>query len=253
MTLSMIAVVAAVSASFAAAQSPNVAPTQRLLPKVAIELEPGFHSEQVDIRYYMTGEFGGYSSFVRQQPNMREYVIGASFENKPAREITVLAYAPGCEFASFDIALTANVEVEKRQFRCQPLRDVPITGYIDPHELPTEKPVDVVAELEATWICRYFNMVDCLVPSVSLGKVGSIDPARGGEFQMTVPDFLSDPTINSVDQTTGTEAGTILFVLKDRLLGRTLAAIKPKDSAQGQRGLSLQRDYPSPVVFTIVH
>jgi hypothetical protein len=232
------------------AQAAQDAATQPLLPKVAIAIESGVRSEQVDITYYIVGDFGGYSSFVQRLPNLRKYVINASVENKPAKQASVLVYAPGCQFSSFDIVFTSNSNVEERQFRCEPLGGVPITGYIDPHELPIEKPVDVFAEFAATWICHYFNLLDCMVPSFPLGNVGSIDPADGGRFEITVPDLMSDPILNAPDQVSGEPIGTIFLVLKDKSSGRRLGAIRPKDSTMEKRGLIIQQAYPSSIEFT---
>ena len=95
-----------------------------------------------------------------------------------------------------------------------------------------------------------FHLADCLVPSVHLGQVGSIDPAADGNFEMAIPDFSVDPLVNSVTQptTNALRVGTVLFVLRDKL-GRTVAAIRPKGSTPENQNLTIQRDYPNPIVF----
>ena len=218
--------------------------------RVIITLDPSVHSEDVDIRYKMVGDVGGYYSFVRPQPNVRQYFITASFENKPAKEMAVAVYAKGCQFEGFEIDLATFEQEVKRQFNCQPLRTVRITGYIDPQELPSDKPVAITADLEADWLCGFFHLADCLVPSVHLGQVGSIDPAADGNFEMAIPDFSVDPLVNSVTQptTNALRVGTVLFVLRDKL-GRTVAAIRPKGSTPENRNLTIQREYPNPIVF----
>jgi hypothetical protein len=77
----------------------------------------------------------------------------------------------------------------------------------------------------------FFHLADCLVPSVDLGQVGSIDPVADGNFEMAIPDFSVDPLVNSVTQptTNALRVGTVLFVLRDKL-GRTVAAVSPKES-----------------------
>jgi len=218
--------------------------------RVSITLDPSVHSEDVDIHYKMVGDFGGYYSFVRPQPNVRQYFITASFENKPAKEMTVVVYATGCQFEAFEIDLATSEQEVNRQFDCQPLRTVRITGYIDPQELPADKPVTITAGLSADWLCGFFHLVDCLVPSVDLGQVGSIDPAADGNFEMAIADFSADPLLNLVPQptTNALRVGTVLFVLRDKL-GRTVAAIRPKGSTPENQNLTIQRDYPNPIVF----
>jgi hypothetical protein len=218
--------------------------------RVIITLDPSVHSEDVDIRYKMVGDVGGYYSFVSPQPNVRQYFITASVENKPAKEMAVAVYATGCQFEAFEIDLATSEQEIKRQFDCQPLGTVRIRGYIDPQELPSDKPVAITAELSADWLCEFFHLADCLVPSVHLGQVGSIDPAADGNFEMAIPDFWADPLVNSVTQptTNSLRVGTVLFVLRDKL-GRTVAAIRPKGSTPENRDLTIQREYPNPIVF----
>jgi hypothetical protein len=248
MKLWLTALLALLTISTMTAQSGTA--SEQNASRVSITLDSNIHSEDVDIWYKMVGDFGGHVSFVRPQPNVRQYFITASFENKPAKEMTVVVYATGCQFEAFEIDLATSEQEVKRQFDCQPLRTVRITGYIDPQELPSDKPVTITAGLSADWLCRFFHLWDCLVPSVHLGQVGSIDPAADGNFEMAIPDFSADPLVNSVTQptTNALRVGTVLFVLRDKL-GRTVAAIRPKGSTPENRDLTIQREYPSPIVF----
>jgi hypothetical protein len=247
MKLRLTALLALLTISTMTAQSGTA--SEQNASRVSITLDSSVHSEDVDIWYKMVGDFGGYYSFVRAQPNVRQYFITASFEKKPAKEMTVVVYAAGCQFEAFEIDLATSEQEIKRQFDCQPLGTVRITGYIDPQELPSDKPVAITAGLSVDWLCGFFHLADCLVPSVHLGQVGSIDPVADGNFEMAIPDFSVDPLVNSVTQpTTNTlRVGTVLFVLRDKL-GRTVATIRPKSTPENQN-LAIQRDYPNPIVF----
>lgn len=71
------------SVSTMTAQSGTASEPEEL--RISVLLDPTVHSEAVDVRYKMVGDFGGYYSFVRPQPDVHQYPIPASFENKPAR------------------------------------------------------------------------------------------------------------------------------------------------------------------------
>jgi len=78
--------------------------------------------------------------------------------------------------------------------------------------------------------------------------LGTLDPADGGVFQITVPDFNRDPAFKRLKEGS-TELGKIDIVLKDKV-GETVGVIRPKDASLGQRGLNIQADYPNEITFT---
>ena len=67
---------------------------------------------------------------------------------------------------------------------------------------------------------------------------------------MAIPDCSADPLVNSVTEptTNALRVGTVLFVLGDKL-GRTVATIHPKGSTPENRDLTIQQEYPNPIVF----
>jgi len=235
--------------------------------RISVLLNPTVHSEVVDIRYEMVGDFGGYYSFVRPQPDVHQYLIPASFENKPAREMTIVVYAPGCQFQALHFYLAVPAPQVNRQFDCRPLRTLSIAGYIDPRGLPSDRPLAIVAELEADWLCALFQLMDCLVPSVRLGQVGSIDAAARGDFEVSIPDFFADPLVNTIVSPTAPDffadplanaivsptahprgVGTVILVLRNEL-GQTVAAIRPKENTPENQWLTVQREYQTPTIF----
>jgi hypothetical protein len=228
---------------------PSGSASEPSVPRIGILLDPTVHSESVDIRYKMVGDFGVYYSFVRPQQAVRRYLIPASLENKPAREMTVVVYATGCQFQAFQFDLTVSEPPVNRQFECQPLSTVGLTGYMDPRELPSDRPLAIVAELEADWLCALFQLMDCLVPSIKLGQVGSIDAGRDN-FEVSIPDFFADPVVNAVVSATADpgRVGTLILVLRNKF-GQTVAAIRPKESTPENPQITVQREYQSLILF----
>ncbi len=80
------------------------------LPTVSISLPAHIPSETVQIRYLMSGSFGGY---VEPKPGQTGYEIEASVGGEPAKSIKVLVYAPDRSFRTFELELarTSNSTV----------------------------------------------------------------------------------------------------------------------------------------------
>ena len=60
-----------------------------------IRLPLDLNSEQAQIRYFLTGAFGGYGSFVREERGKHAYRIATTVEGKPADALRAVVYAPG--------------------------------------------------------------------------------------------------------------------------------------------------------------
>jgi hypothetical protein len=187
-----------------------------------------------------------------------EYVIlrVRNAEGQP-ENVKIVLYSPGCEFKVFDLNLVGDSDVEKR-FQCDPLPVKKLHAFIPVIEIPrtlysaVDKRVDVVGELEAQWICSFFLQPrggSCLGSGVPLGTLGTISPADGGKFEITIPDFSRDPEFKSSSQRQG-DINVIEMLLRDLRVGVALGAIQPKDSTSPIRGLKVQAEYPDPLVFT---
>lgn len=84
---------------------------------------------------------------------------------------------------------------------------------------------------------------------VSLETVGVIDPAKNGDFEITVPDFSSDPSFVSY-AAAGRKYGMIKLRLWDRMSGANLGSLVPLDSLEP--GLEVVPEYADIVVFKVV-
>ena len=60
-----------------------------------IRLPQSVDTTGLSISYFMTGPFGGVGKYVRTKPDVREYLIDASYEGKPARTLKAIVYCPG--------------------------------------------------------------------------------------------------------------------------------------------------------------
>ena len=62
-----------------------------------IRLPSEIRSEQVQVRYCLTGRFGGYSGFLKAEPERNSYLIDTSVNHQAAETLKVILYSPGCQ------------------------------------------------------------------------------------------------------------------------------------------------------------
>ncbi len=139
------------------------------LPKVVLSLPSGIASESVQIGYFMVGSFGGYGTYVKPAKGQSAYEINAFVDGKPARDVKVIAFLPGCEIVTLDIPMQG--ETQERQLTCEPLEWIVFSGQISPVSITREKPAEVEVVYLAPWAHQFFGIIDGIVSSFRLGAV----------------------------------------------------------------------------------
>ena len=228
-------------------------------PHITVTLPDNIVSDTMTIWYFLMAQ-QGHTAPVRPQRNVRRYTINALVGDQGARSATIYVYSPGCQFKVYDFDLSSKSDVEQR-FESVPLPRKTIHGFILPAEIPLNffsqrTELDIFGELEADWICRdAFRQVggggSCGVPSIPLGKMGTLNPADDGDFELNVPDFTEDPVFKSrAQQPAAVSFGFFELSLRDRRVGRTVGTIASTDGNSPKSGLGIEAEYPDPVVFT---
>jgi hypothetical protein len=157
-------------------------------PSVSITFPEDIPSEAVEIRYFLRGAFGGYGSYVKQQPKLHSYDIGTSVERKAATEVRVIAYAPGCAIQRFILPLHDDSSVTQ-EFECRRLPTVSLSGQIVPSGSIRGRNAELVVTYMAYWAHEFFGITDGFVTQLELAKVS---PDMNGMFQFDLPDFTAD-------------------------------------------------------------
>jgi hypothetical protein len=232
---------------------------------IIIELPRNIQPEKVWIRYMLSGPDGGgrISGGERTKVEANQYSIPAIYGGVPAQHARMVLYAPGCQFATYDLDLGGKSETT-RAFQCDPLPSKKVHGFLNPEEFPTtidpaEKKLDIEGDLDGAWVCEYFfqpwpeqtNAIfgSCLGSTVPLGGLGRLDLADKGMFEMTSPDFTRDPVFERFARKG--KFGVIKLTLKEKKFERALTTIRAEDSPE--LGLNVQANYPDLVIFTRVH
>jgi hypothetical protein len=242
--------------------------TAALAPRIIINLPHNISPRVIWVRYALYGPVGSGGAIstgdtLEADSNFRHY-ISAVFGGAPARYAKVVVYAPGCNFATYDLDLASGSDVSE-QFRCEPLGTKTVHGFINQKAIPsntylTDKKLDVVGYLDGMWVCSFLLQLprtsqphieagSCLGSDIPLGTVGEINPGRGGHFNMTIPDFTGDPVFDSFKR--HGRFGVIELALKEKKIGRVLATIKTENGPE--LGINVQHDYRNPVIFTRIH
>ena len=234
-------------------------------PRILIELPDNLPSDAVWIRYLLSGP-GSRAAVAKREPNLRHYDIDAMIGGTPAQHAKIVVYAPGCQFKAYNIDLDGTSDISEH-FECNSLPTKTVHGFLPPAQIPSsifpaEKTLAISGELEPDWVCDFFLQQrrgaavimagSCLGAGIPLGRVGDLDPANGGAFEITIPDFTGDPLFKGTDEIPrGGNFGVIELVIQDKRIGRVLGAIKP-ENAGPESGLNVQNEYPEPVKFTTV-
>jgi len=167
----------------AAAQAPGATPVFKLFLPASVA------SEQVDVDYALYGDFGAYSNFSKAKPDSQFVGIPLAVQGTIAQEIKMIAWAPGCKVATFDVKIE-GLDLQESYF-CNPLPFVLLAGQVDkPVLLRQQGLAEVRIEYLAAWACEFFGFADCMVPQFSIGTA-KLDPT--GHFETNLPDFESDP------------------------------------------------------------
>jgi hypothetical protein len=202
-------------------------------PKVLLSLPAGIPSETIQIRYFMTGPFGGYGMFINAAKGVSTYEIKAAVDGKPAAEVKVIAYIPGCEFETFDIQVDSPTVTES--LLCWPIGTTLLHARISPFALIEEKKTKVDVEYVAFWASRFFGFMDG--PGMTI-HLGSVVPDANGEFEFEVPDFST--------QDEGKDSG-FEFLLRESKTGNLIALLEPLDEDGGSIWLPVRPSYPNTV------
>src|SRR5262245_47609229 len=142
-----------------------------------LRLSPSIDTTALNISYYMTGSFGGFGGFVRTKPNVRDYVIETSYENRPAQTLKIIIYCPGYGLKLIDVSSLADSSSRSASVELEPLPSISLSGKIVSPEGRNRKYFKMDVEYLAFWVHEFFGIADGMVASF---KVASADVKQDG-------------------------------------------------------------------------
>lgn len=207
-------------------------------PQVSLALPPGIAPETVQINYFMVGPFGGYGSFVRAENGRVVYNITASVNGKPAINVKVIAYLPGCDIETLDIPVHSGTV--SRDLSCKPLGLVALHGQIFPASIIQPASEVEVAYL-ADWDHKFFGIADGMVTTI---RVATAVPNQKGEFEVALPGFHAPAGLGD---------GEFQLTLREIKTRNIIALLQPTSELSESRGLKVQDSYAPLIQFSAVH
>lgn len=205
---------------------------------VFIHLPENIRIEGLQINYFITGSFGGYSSIVQTRPNVWNYEIPTSYEGKSADTLKLIIYSRNYRIKTFDFP-TLDSQEKSIELKLEPSKTVPFSGKI---LLSNQlKELQIQVSYVATWQCVFFQLSDCLL---SPTLIASVNLEKDGRFKVDLPDFAGDETIASFG-----ESGKFSFSLQNKQNGKLLFRLKPKDNPKGFDEMQAALNYPTEQVF----
>jgi hypothetical protein len=163
------------------------------------------------INYFMTGAFGGFGSFVRTKPNVHDYVIDASYENKPAKTLKIIVYCPGYSMELINVASLADSSDNGASVELKPLPSVQLSGKIALSEGSVRKDYNLEVLYVAYWGHEFFGIID---GAVATFKLASADVSEDGSFSVSIPDFARDSAVASFK-----EKGVLMLIAREPKTG----------------------------------
>lgn len=197
-------------------------------------------AKDVQVRYYFTGEFGGFGSSIAQPTEDNKIVIKTSAEGKSAKSFKLIAYAPGCQFVTISVDDLAS-STRQGQFECTRLNTVQFFGKANVSGF-AEKALQVQVLYSCDWAGGFFGMTGTVSP-FTLGKA---DIASDGSFTFSLPDFSADPLWDSRSNN-----ATLMFIAADSHNGQPVATLKvATDNTTRSGGLKVAPSY-APIEFIV--
>lgn len=215
-------------------------------PSISIQLAPEVRSEDVNISYVLYGSFGAAGANVTPKPNVSEYRIDPVHDGKLAASVKGVIYASGCEFDTFEVDFTEDDTPIEKPYECTALPTVSLVGHIANSRLYRHRDLEVVVRYLGEWQCRFFELLDCMVPQMELGRA---PVNENGEFEVTIVDFSPE------QKNRPRRKAELWVILRDAKTWNPIGGgLRPTREFRTQSvvGLAIKPFYPPPVEFEIV-
>jgi hypothetical protein len=206
-----------------------------------IRLPPEIRSEQVQIRYFLTGPFGGSGSFLKPEPERNAYFIATSVNHQAADTLKLIVYAPGCQIVTIAVPSLSGSE-KAADVPCEDLRPMTFNGRVEMPEPLRRRPYEVEIAYMAYWAHIFFGIAEGPVTTFDLARV---TPDEGGGFHLLLPNFTKDAVTESFHRNAG-----LRFIARERDTGNIVCLLGPAN-VQGKNlhDLPLKPKYPNEVIF----
>jgi hypothetical protein len=183
----------------------------------------------LEIDYWLTGPFGGQGGRVNGETGHDRYRIPTTVKGQKAEGLKAVVFSPGCEFATINVP-SIEASSRKAEFDCAKVPFLSLAGRLPKKD--RGNPVEVTLNLNASWICAFYGLGDCMIPVFTVAKTTS---DVEGRFQVDLPDY---------SQNHG--GGGSLSVL---IRSKTIRLLRPVNVTSEDGNLPIAPHYPQRILF----
>ncbi|MGB2589716.1 MAG: hypothetical protein WBG02_04375 [Candidatus Acidiferrum sp.] len=206
----------------------------------AVRVDPSVNPAELQVRYFITGEFGGFSGYQVDQDGERAILIHTELEGKPAKGLKAVLYAPGCQIQTISM-VELSTSSREGEFHCTPLGETLLQGRFPQGPSNPAQRMEVQVRYLGFWGHNFFGITDGFVLSFDITK-SSVGP--DGSFQAYLPNFAE-----SGAQSPQVEDAAFQLILRDPDSGNFLAELKPPASLSRAGNLKIIPSYPQTIEF----
>jgi hypothetical protein len=206
----------------------------------AIKVDPSVKLEELQVRYFMTGDFGGLGGFQVEQSGDHRIIIHTEEKGMAAKTLKIAFYAPHCQIQTTSVDDLSESSREGK-FNCTPLGDIKLQGKFSRGPTTPDRKIEVQILYLGYWGHRFFGITD--------GSVLSFDVARfpveqDGSFQMFLPNFSESDGLPPLR-----EDACFSVLVRDANSGYVLAELKPPAPLSWDGNLKILPSYPRRIDF----
>jgi hypothetical protein len=147
---------------------------------------------ELQIAYFLSGPFGGYSTYVRTAPKTWDFAIETAFEGKPASALKAIIYCPGYGIKTIHLPTLPETVSQGVDIGLEPLPQFQVSGKVLDVGQPDRFQIEV--EYFAHWGNKFFGISDGRTTTF---KMGATTIRNDGTFEVMLPDFSRDPIVSA--------------------------------------------------------
>jgi hypothetical protein len=196
---------------------------------------------RVQVRYFLTGTFGGYGEYAFEQSGAHRILLHTESKGIPANSLKAILFAPGCQIVTAEVPDLGKSSGEMR-FQCRSLPTVSFKGRIVSAAPVTNLQPVVEIEYVAFWSLGFFGIADGPAATFLIATV-PLEP--GLRFHLALPDFSMDPVTNSH------QAAALRFTPVDAKSGNIIGTLTPPEASWPHGQVRIQPEYPTELTFVL--
>ncbi|MFT3744453.1 MAG: hypothetical protein QM785_09160 [Pyrinomonadaceae bacterium] len=205
-----------------------------------LELSGACAPGEMSVEFFITGDFGGYSSFIKTDSRFPRYDIPTVRYGMPATSLKLLIRGARCRTQIIDIPDLAKSDSMIR-VRLRRTRFIEFQGRISSPGMLPKNERWLTVEYWAHWKCEFLGLPDCLLGP---NRIDAVNIESDGRFKVRLPDLANDAALYRF-----ADKGAFEFFIRDPKTGEVLYNLRNPLSRKGSFAISAASEYPQNIEF----